>query len=57
MWRGGWPMPWSEANYAPAMEHLPPVVREKATEIANTLLSAECATSHTSPVYFGGLSV
>lgn len=32
-------MPWSEANYSPAMEHLPPVVREKASEIANALLS------------------
>jgi uncharacterized protein YdaT len=32
-------MPWTEANYPPAMDPLSPVVREKATEIASALLS------------------
>jgi len=31
-------MPWSPLRYPAAMEHLPPVVREKAIEIANALL-------------------
>lgn len=31
-------MPWSEYYYPPAMEHLPPLVRRKAIEIANALL-------------------
>ena len=31
-------MPWNEAYYPPAMEHLSPVVRSKAIEIANALL-------------------
>lgn len=31
-------MPWNESTYPPAMEHLPPVVRTKAIEIANALL-------------------
>ena len=31
-------MPWNEAYYPPAMEHLPPLVRTKAIEIANALL-------------------
>jgi uncharacterized protein YdaT len=33
-------MPWSEQYYPPAMEHLTPVVRRKAIEIANALLEA-----------------
>jgi uncharacterized protein YdaT len=33
-------MPWSEEYYPPAMEHLTPVVRRKAIEIANALLEA-----------------
>ena len=31
-------MPWNEQYYPPAMEHLSPIVRAKAVEIANTLL-------------------
>ncbi len=31
-------MPWHPMNYPPAMNHLPPPVREKAIEIANALL-------------------
>jgi uncharacterized protein YdaT len=31
-------MPWNEEYYPPAMEHLSPVVRSKAIEIANALL-------------------
>ena len=31
-------MPWNESYYPPSMEHLPPVVRSKAIEIANALL-------------------
>ena len=31
-------MPWNESHYPPSMEHLPPVVRSKAIEIANALL-------------------
>lgn len=31
-------MPWSPEYYPPSMTHLPPVVREKAIEIANALL-------------------
>lgn len=31
-------MPWSESRYPPAMEHLEPLVRSKAIEIANALL-------------------
>ena len=33
-------MPWHPMNYPPAMNHLPPPVREKAIEIANALLRA-----------------
>ncbi len=32
-------MPWSVWSYPPAMEALPPLVREKAIEIANALLA------------------
>jgi uncharacterized protein YdaT len=32
-------MPWNELRYPPAMEHLDPLVRAKAIEIANTLLN------------------
>jgi len=32
-------MPWSEERYPPAMEHLAPIVRAKAIEIANALLN------------------
>jgi uncharacterized protein YdaT len=31
-------MPWNEQYYPPAMEHLSPIVRSKAIEIANALL-------------------
>ncbi|HKX49023.1 MAG TPA: hypothetical protein VJQ48_01230 [Candidatus Binatia bacterium] len=31
-------MPWDEYYYPNAMEHLPPLVRRKAIEIANALL-------------------
>ncbi|HSN32119.1 MAG TPA: hypothetical protein VLU41_05505 [Ideonella sp.] len=31
-------MPWSADRYPPSMDHLPPVVRLKAIEIANALL-------------------
>ncbi|HEY6923451.1 MAG TPA: hypothetical protein VI653_08280 [Steroidobacteraceae bacterium] len=31
-------MPWSSEYFPPSMGHLPPVVREKAIEIANALL-------------------
>jgi uncharacterized protein YdaT len=31
-------MPWSELRYPPAMEHLPPEIRDKAIDIANALL-------------------
>lgn len=31
-------MPWDEQSYPPAMEHLDPLVRRKAIEIANALL-------------------
>lgn len=31
-------MPWNESYYPRSMEHLPPVVRSKAIEIANALL-------------------
>ena len=31
-------MPWSELYYPRSMEHLPPVVRRKAIDIANALL-------------------
>ena len=31
-------MPWSELRYPPAMQHLHPLVRDKAIEIANALL-------------------
>ena len=31
-------MPWNERYYPPAMEHLSPIVRAKAIEIANALL-------------------
>jgi uncharacterized protein YdaT len=31
-------MPWGEQYYPPAMEHLSPIVRSKAIEIANALL-------------------
>ena len=31
-------MPWNESYYPPSMEHLPPLVRRKAIEIANALL-------------------
>jgi uncharacterized protein YdaT len=32
-------MPWDELYYPAAMEHLPPLVRRKAIEIANALLA------------------
>jgi uncharacterized protein YdaT len=32
-------MPWNEQYYPPAMEHLSPMVRAKAIEIANALLA------------------
>jgi uncharacterized protein YdaT len=32
-------MPWDELYYPPAMQHLPPLVRRKAIEIANALLA------------------
>jgi len=32
-------MPWNELRYPPAMEHLDPLVRAKAIEIANALLN------------------
>ena len=32
-------MPWDEQYYPPAMEHLPPLVRQKAIDIANALLA------------------
>ncbi|HXJ81487.1 MAG TPA: hypothetical protein VMS64_22755 [Candidatus Methylomirabilis sp.] len=31
-------MPWNDEYYPPAMEHLSPIVRAKAIEIANALL-------------------
>ena len=31
-------MPWNESYYPRSMEHLPPLVRSKAIEIANALL-------------------
>jgi uncharacterized protein YdaT len=31
-------MPWTQEYYPPAMEHLSPMVRDKAIEIANALL-------------------
>ena len=31
-------MPWNESYYPRSMEHLPPLVRGKAIEIANALL-------------------
>ena len=31
-------MPWNTVHYPPAMEHLDPVTRIKAVEIANALL-------------------
>jgi uncharacterized protein YdaT len=31
-------MPWNESYYPRSMEHLPPLVRRKAIEIANALL-------------------
>jgi uncharacterized protein YdaT len=34
-------MPWSPDQYPESMKHLPPVVREKAIEIANALLEDE----------------
>jgi uncharacterized protein YdaT len=33
-------MPWSTDRYPPAMQHLPPIVRQKAIEIANALLDS-----------------
>ena len=33
-------MPWTPATYPDSMKNLPPVVREKAIEIANALLEA-----------------
>jgi uncharacterized protein YdaT len=32
-------MPWNEFRYPPAMEHLDPLVRAKAIEIANAMLN------------------
>ena len=32
-------MAWDELYYPPAMQHLPPLVRRKAIEIANALLA------------------
>ena len=32
-------MPWTSTRYPPAMRRLPPVLREKAIEIANALLA------------------
>lgn len=32
-------MPWTSEYYPPAMQHLGPMVREKAIEIANALLA------------------
>jgi uncharacterized protein YdaT len=34
-------MPWSDDNFPPSMQHLAPVVRAKAIEIANALLDEE----------------
>jgi uncharacterized protein YdaT len=34
-------MPWSPDDYPASMKHLPPLVREKAIEIANALLGDE----------------
>ena len=31
-------MPWSTDRYPPAIQHLAPIVRQKAIEIANALL-------------------
>jgi len=31
-------MPWNESSYPRSMEHLPPLVRSKAIDIANALL-------------------
>jgi uncharacterized protein YdaT len=31
-------MPWNESYYPRSMQHLPPLVRSKAIEIANALL-------------------
>jgi len=32
-------MPWTSTRYPPAMRRLPPVLREKAIEIANAMLA------------------
>ncbi len=32
-------MPWNATSYPTSMKNLPPLVREKAIEIANTLLT------------------
>jgi uncharacterized protein YdaT len=32
-------MPWNATSYPASMKHLPPLVREKAIEIANALLT------------------
>ena len=32
-------MPWSTDRYPPAMQHLPPIVRQKAIAIGNALLA------------------
>jgi uncharacterized protein YdaT len=32
-------MPWTSERFPPSMRHLPPLVREKAIEIANALLA------------------
>jgi uncharacterized protein YdaT len=34
-------MPWTPDRYPPSMQHLTPIVREKAIEIANALLEEE----------------
>lgn len=34
-------MPWTPDRYPPAMQHLTPIVRAKAIEIANALLDEE----------------
>jgi uncharacterized protein YdaT len=34
-------MPWTSDRYPPSMQHLTPIVRAKAVEIANALLEEE----------------
>ncbi len=35
------PMPWSKSNYPDSMKNMEPEVREKAIDIANTLVEDE----------------